>query len=117
MLAFAALLGVAMATGPLLKPGSSAVSGGVKGFVDTGRGEKFTVHVWATGPGEIKLRIYNSRGITLKDIEKTTSGVFADAIIWDGADSSGKFLPSGVYPARILAPGVRARISLVILRQ
>lgn len=117
VLAFATLLGVVMAASPLGKPGSAAVSGGARGYVDTGLGEKFTVHVWATGSGKITLQIYNSRGIKVRDLAKDTAGGFPDFIEWDGANSSGKFLPSGVYPALVKAPGVRARVSLVIVRK
>lgn len=117
VLALAAVLGAAIASSPLEKAGSAAVSGGAKGYVDTGRAEKFTVHVWATGPGQIKLRIFNSRGIEVDEIVKTTAGGFPDFVEWDGTNSSGKFLPSGVYPALVRAPGVRARLSLVILRK
>ena len=117
VLAFIALLGAAMAASPLGKPGSVAVSGGVKGYVDTGKGEKFTVHVWATGSGKITLRIFNSRGIGVREVVKDTAGGFPDFVEWDGANSSGKLLPSGVYPSLVKAPGVRARISLVIVRK
>jgi len=110
-------MGVALAVGPVTKAGSTAISGGVKGFVDTGKGEKFTVHVWATGPGQIRMKIYNSHGVEVREIVKTTAGGFSDSIDWDGTNSSGKYLASGVYPGLVKAPGVRARISLVILRQ
>jgi len=112
-----AFLGVAMASSPVEKPGSAAVAGGVNGYVDTGKGEKFIVYVWATGPGQVKTRIYNSRGIDVQEIVKNTQGGFADTFEWDGRNSAGKFLPSGVYSALVKAPGVRARISLVILRK
>jgi len=116
-LALMALMGAALAAATLEKPGGVAVSGGVKGYADTVKGEKFTVYVWATGLGQIKIRIYNSRGVEVRELNKATSGGFADSIEWDGTNSSGKFLPSGVYPALVKAPGVRARISLVILRK
>ena len=117
VLALVALLGAAMAASPLGKPGSAAVSGGVNGYVDTGKGEKFTIHVWAIGSGKITVQIYNSRGLKVRDIGKDTAGGFPDFVEWNGDNSSGKFLPSGVYPALVKAPGVRARISLVIVRK
>ena len=116
-LALSVILSVALASSPLTKPGSAAVSGGARGYVDTGKGEKFTVHVWATGPGQVKLWIYSSRGTSVREVFKETAGGFSDTIEWDGRDSSGKALPSGAYPALVKAPGVWARLSLVILRK
>ncbi len=58
-------------------------------------------------PGEVlkaQIWIYNTSGQMLRLLEQsfTPSGSHSNELIWDGTDSHGALLPSGIYPYRLM---------------
>jgi hypothetical protein len=65
-------------------------------------------------PGEndtytVRMKIYSGQGALINTVEKVTLESGIHYFTWDGADSGGRRVPSGMYVYRmeIIAPGVR----------
>lgn len=49
------------------------------------------------GAGKVKIDIYDQRGRKVRSFERGHAAAGRYGLLWDGCDSSGKTLPSGVY--------------------
>ncbi len=65
--------------------------------------------------GRVRLSVLDARGREAAVLLSGFSGKGTHAVPWDGADESGRFLPSGVYIVRIEAGGeVRSRKIMMV---
>ncbi len=67
-------------------------------------------------PAKVELRIYNLLGrevIRLVDADQTPG---YHAVIWSGRDGSGRNVSSGIYIARLVAPGYAKSMKMVLLK-
>lgn len=71
-----------------------------------------------TGPGRrhVSLRLYDVRGRHVRTFVNGRRGPGVHEVVWDGSDSNGSPMGSGVYLARLLAPGADRVKRLVLLR-
>lgn len=113
----AIILMALLSAGADLKQGGAKVVGNAKGYLDPGKGEVLQIHVWPLQPGEIRVRVFTLRGLLVREMKQATLGGAVDIVIFDGKDKSGAYLPGGIYPALVEAPGVRIRLPLGILRK
>ena len=60
-----------------------------------------TIRYQLKDPGHVKIGIYNTRGQLLQSFERNHSDAGHYGFIWNGCDSSGRELPSGVYLYRM----------------
>lgn len=60
-----------------------------------------TIRYQLKDPGHVKIGIYNTRGQLLQSLERNHSDAGHYGFIWNGCDSSGRELPSGVYLYRM----------------
>jgi hypothetical protein len=65
---------------------------------------------------KITLRIMNVRGALVRTLVDGTRGPGWQTETWDGRDDSGRKVGSGVYVARMEAPGFRKTHKLVLAR-
>ncbi len=56
-----------------------------------------TIRYQLEGAGKVKINIYNTRGQLVRSFERGHDAAGHFSIVWDGRDSSGRELPSGVY--------------------
>jgi len=98
-----------------LKPGEAIVAGGKKGPIDPTKNEKAKIHLWPTGPGEIRIRIYNWLAVQVAEITASTGGNHVEVVQWEGTDSGGAVVPPGGYKLLVEAPGVNARLTVAVL--
>jgi len=99
-----------------IESGKVKIVGGIRGYIDPKRGEQAVIQVRPTGPGTIRVRIYNEQGVLIKEITQETSGRGVEPLHWNGTDSSGAQVPPGLYPVIIEGPGVKAKDKLAVLR-
>ena len=103
-------------TGESVESGKVKVVGGIRGYLDPKRGEKSTILVRPTGAGVIHLRIYNQAGQLISETTKNTTGGHTEVLHWDGTDSNGLTVPTGIYPIVVDGPGVNATDKLAVVR-
>ena len=100
--------------------GTVKIVGGVRGYLDprspATQGRHTTVLVKPTGAGEIRMRIYNQRGVLIREVTEPTSGGNMETLFWDGKDSSGVTVAPGIYPVLIEGPGIRVRDKIAVIR-
>ena len=82
-------------------------------------GTRIVVHPKGTGTCKIVVRIYNVAGDLVKEIidDSATAGQY-NYFDWDGKNTSGDAVASGVYFAKVEAPGAPKRdpIKLVVVK-
>lgn len=66
--------------------------------------------------GRVRLEILSVAGRRLRVLAEGGLAAGEQAITWDGRDAAGQALPSGVYLARLAAPGRLEQAKLVLLR-
>lgn len=66
--------------------------------------------------GPVRLEILSVAGRRLRVLAEGGLAAGEQAMTWDGRDAAGQALPSGVYLARLLAPGRLEQAKLVLLR-
>jgi hypothetical protein len=67
-------------------------------------------------PGRVSLHVYDRKGCLVKTLLDAESKRGVSTVNWDGKDSRGKSLPSGVYFLRLETPECRETDNIVILR-
>ncbi len=96
-------------------PAASATRGRLSAFPNPMRASSL-VRFELARAGEASVELFNVQG---RRVRRLVSGAF-DAgphqALWTGTDDSGRALPSGVYYARLLAPGERASHALILRR-
>jgi hypothetical protein len=69
------------------------------------------------GPGlDTKIEVYNLRGALVKVLVDKVRGPGEYEVVWNGKDSSGREVPSGVYFYRLRAGGETLVKKMVVLR-
>jgi hypothetical protein len=92
----------------MLPSGTIDVTGGARGYINPKAGEQAVIVVYPNGAGTIQVFIYNMLGMTVRTMQKTTTGApgAPDTLYWDGRDSSGALVPPGGYPIMVKGPGL-----------
>jgi len=64
----------------------------------------------------VRLNVYNVQGVLIKRLVERTeeSGVFS--VTWDGTDTNGKTVPSGIYLCTMKASGFQQTIRMLLLK-
>ena len=96
--------------------GKVSVVGGAKGFINPANGEKLSIGVKATATGTIKTKIFDGKGRSVREYSASTDGTQATVVQWDGKDSSGRNVPSGVYLIHVEGPGINTTKRTVIIK-
>jgi hypothetical protein len=60
-----------------------------------------TIRYQLNNAGHVKIDIYNIKGQIVRSFERNHADAGHYGLVWDGCDSSGKTLPSGVYHYRM----------------
>jgi hypothetical protein len=66
--------------------------------------------------GRVRARIVDPSGRLVRSLEIGAVGAGSHAITWDGTDTRGKRLPSGIYFGVFTAEGQEAKVRLTLLR-
>jgi len=68
-------------------------------------------------PGEpVTVRIFDCRGALVRELSAAAASAGEGALVWDGTDSAGSRVATGVYFARISAGGFERSIKLLLIR-
>lgn len=70
----------------------------------------------AAAPGLARAEICDVRGRVVRRLEERVGAAGPLALVWDGRDGRGIPLPSGVYVARVSAPGIAGSTKLVLAK-
>lgn len=68
------------------------------------------------GEGRVRVDLFDLRGALIRTLLDARLGEGRTSVTWDGRDGQGRFVPEGVYHARILHPGGVAGARIVIIR-
>ena len=96
--------------------GSVSVVGGARGFVNPANGEKLSIDAKATAAGTIKTKIFDGKGRLVREYSVATDGTQTTFLQWDGKDSAGRNVPSGVYLIHVDGPGIDTTKRTVIIK-
>jgi hypothetical protein len=96
--------------------GSVLIVGGAKGYVNPIKGEKLIIGFKATDAGTIKTKIFNGTGRLVREFSASTDGTQGGSLQWDGKDSGGNLVSSGVYLIHVEGPGINVTKRTVILK-
>lgn len=96
--------------------GSISLIGGAKGFVNPVTGDKLSIGFKPTGSGSIKIKIFDGKGKLVRMFTTEANGMQSGSIQWDGRDSSGRIVPSGIYLIHVKGPGIDTTKKTVILK-
>ena len=99
-----------------MSTGQVKIVGGVRGYINPKRGEHSTILIRTGGSGLITIRIYDMRGVLIREMTRVSDGTGMDVMHWDGCDSTGRYVAPGLYPVVITGPGVHATDRLAVLR-
>jgi len=67
-------------------------------------------------PGKMQINIYNVKGQLIKNLLNTWTDRGSGSVIWDGTDSSGKSVGTGVYFCKLESAGRHQERKLLLLR-
>ncbi len=95
--------------------GEVSLVGGVKGYVNPAKGEKLIIGFRATGPGAVRARIFDNRGRLVRELS-AADGTQGGSLQWDGRDSGGNVVSSGIYLVHVDGPGIDMTKRTVILK-
>ena len=91
--------------------------GGVRGYINTKKGEQAEILVKPDAPGSISARIFDMKGRLVRELDASTPGGRTESLKWDGRDSAGARVAPGEYPVIVTAPGgLTYRNKLLVLR-
>jgi len=71
---------------------------------------------WLPKPGEATLRIYNTAGQLVREVDTGQKNAGTHYLVWDGKNASGQRVTNGVYLVRLSAGSVSATQKVTILR-
>ena len=63
------------------------------------------IHFEVPAPAEIRLEVYNAMGQKIRTLVAGYHLPGAYGVSWDGRDEQGRMVGSGIYLARMVAPG------------
>lgn len=106
-------------SGPLVIGGELPPAQEVKvyhGVFKPGQDEKTNVSFNTAAPVTITVTVYNNVGRKVKEIYRGTSSPGLNNIQWDGRDSGGARVSSGVYTIKIEGGGINQSRRVVVVR-
>jgi len=65
---------------------------------------------------DVSVRVYNARGLRIRDLYTGTVGAGERVLVWDGRDQGGRQAASGVYFVRVVAGGEALTGRVVLVR-
>ncbi|MBU4305728.1 MAG: T9SS type A sorting domain-containing protein [Candidatus Omnitrophica bacterium] len=96
--------------------GTVSVVGGARGFVNPANGEKLSIGTKATAAGTIKTSIFDGKGKLVREYSMSTDGTQTTVVQWNGRDSSGRNVSSGVYLIHVEGPGINITKRTVMIK-
>ncbi|MFH1379065.1 MAG: T9SS type A sorting domain-containing protein [bacterium] len=96
--------------------GDVKIQGGAKGYVNPSQGETAQIHLMASGPGNIDIRIYTINGQLVWETSAYTSGNTEEIIQWACSNTDNSLVSSGVYIIYIKCPGIDLTKKVAVLR-
>ncbi len=96
-------------------PEKVRVQGGAHGYVNPSVGDTARIHFNGSGPGKVRVKIYNNLGMLVEELSRDTTGG-EDYIIWDCSNLSGSTVSSGVYTVYIKGPGFETTARIPVVR-
>ncbi|MFC1484637.1 T9SS type A sorting domain-containing protein [Candidatus Neomarinimicrobiota bacterium] len=67
-------------------------------------------------PVGVRLAVYDLLGRDIVRLVDQPMEAGAHSVVWNGRDQQGRYLPSGIYLARMVAPGYTKSIKMVLLK-
>jgi len=64
----------------------------------------------------LRARLYDSRGRFVREISSDDLTAAGHSLVWDGRDSSGRPVPSGIYLTRLVGHGAAATTRVLVVR-
>ncbi len=78
--------------------------------------ESTTISYRTPGAGRVKICVYDASGRLVRSLIDTVQPPGSHAVVWDGRDEAGRYVPSGVYFYRLAAAGGDDTRRLVVIR-
>lgn len=75
-----------------------------------------TINYELTKPGHVSLKIYNSLGQVVRELENGFRSAGVNSIVWDGKNSSGHSLSSGMYYCTLKSGGLTETKKMMLLK-
>jgi hypothetical protein len=101
--------------GPTYRPPEAQNIKAYHGVFKPGDGETCTLAYTLDRPGEIGVAVYDSLGGKVKDLFRNTVAAGVNTVVWDGKNTAGDLVASGVYVFRI-DPGGKKLKKIVVVR-
>jgi len=71
---------------------------------------------WLPKAGEATLRVYNTAGQLVRDVDSGQRNAGTHSLTWDGKNAFGHKVPNGIYLVRLVSGSVSATQKVTILR-
>lgn len=71
---------------------------------------------WLPKAGEATLRVYNTAGQLVREVDSGQKNAGTHSLTWDGKNASGHKVPNGIYLVRLVSGNVAATQKVTILR-
>ncbi|MBD3222093.1 hypothetical protein GF314_12710 [bacterium] len=78
-------------------------------------GDRAELQLTLPQSGDVSVKIYNARGMLVRNLLDGAAGAGTRTLVWDGRDAGGRPAASGVYFVRVVAAGdvVTGRVAMV----
>ena len=86
------------------------------GVFKPGENEKTYISFNVSDVGETTIKVYDSLGREINELYRGTASIGLNTITWDGKDSDGNSVSSGVYIIRIEGPQISQQKKVVVIR-
>jgi len=107
---------IARINGPSSVPGGRAHEGAQLAAWPNPFNPRVKLSIEVTRAGPVRLDIHDARGRRVRTLLMATLSVDRHTVDWDGADATGREMPSGVYFARAVTADGAAVTKLVLAR-
>jgi hypothetical protein len=90
------------------------IAGGERGYVEAGQPAE--VEVRTAEAGDVRVRIYDRRGLIVWETASFLGAGVVEIFRWDGRDYSGAAVTPGIYMLAVQGPGIQAREKIAVVR-